>query len=261
VKDGPTSQGRRSSSPAVEQATQILFCLAGSAAPQMSLADICSQVGVSGSKAFGILEALSNAGLVRRGERGKGYALGTGLVALSRKVLDDLVPSQLAEPVLEDLTQETGSTSVLGLITGESAYVAAKKEAEGTIRVVMRVGHILPLTYGAHGKAVVAVLPEAQQDGILKDEDVYFYGNPGKLNRTRLQKELALAAKNGFACDFGEAAEGVNVVAAPVFGSGGTPVGFVEIFVLASPERAVQLGPVVARAGKALSRRLGAPMD
>jgi DNA-binding IclR family transcriptional regulator len=259
MKHPETDSPRRYSSPAVEQATQILFCLAASPAPQMGLTDICARVGVSGSKAFGILEALKDAGLVRRGEKGKGYALGTGLVALSRKVLDDLIPSRLAEPVLEELTRKTGSTSVHGLITGGSVYISVKREAEGPVNVGMRLGHVLPLTYGAHGKALFAFFPKEEQDRILQGKELLFHGRD-KLDRERLKAELAQCVKEGFACDLGESTKGVNVVAAPVLGPAQVPIGFVEIFVLASAEAAIEFGPTVSRAAKALSRQLGAEL-
>jgi DNA-binding IclR family transcriptional regulator len=227
----------------------------------MSLTGICSHVGVSGSKAFAILEALQESGLVKRGKNGKGYALGPGLVTLSRKVLDDMTPSQLAGPVLETLTRESGSTSIFGLITGETVYIAAKHESEGDIRIVMRIGHILPLTYGAHGKAIVAFFPEKEQDLVLKERDLYFHGNPGKLDRARLREELARCRRLGFACDFGESAQGVNVIAAPVLGPAGVPIGFVEVFSLASAKAANRFGPLVARAGKTLSQQMGSRVD
>jgi DNA-binding IclR family transcriptional regulator len=245
----------------VKQAGDILFCLAGNHADKMSLVEICAHVGVSGSKAFGILEALQGTGLVKRGRDGKGYALGPGLVTLSRKVLDDLTPARLAEPVLEELTTTTGSTSVLGLLTGDTVYVAAKRESVGDIRTVARVGHIMPLTYGAHGKVIAAFLTKDEQERILKEEDLYFHGNPGKLDRARLAEELAECRLKGFACDFGESAQGVNVVAAPVMSSASRPIGFVEVFILASPEVAAEFGPLVARAGKVLSRQLGAEIE
>jgi DNA-binding IclR family transcriptional regulator len=251
--------GKRYSSPAVEQSSRILFCLAGHPSPQMSLTEICRQVRVSQSKAFGILEALQKTRLIIRGKDGKGYALGPGLITLSRKVLDDLIPSRVIEPVLEALTKETGSTSVYGSISGKNIYIMAVKEAEGTVSVVVRVGRTLPLTYGAHGKAIVALLPQKEQHRILKNADLYFHIHPGKLNRDRLQKELAQCLREGFAYDFSETAQGVNVVTAPVLGPSGVPIGFIEIFVLASAKTARRFGPTVAQAAKVLSLKLGTP--
>ena len=235
-----------------------MYCLAAGNAEQMRLADICSKVGVSPSKAHGVLQALMNTGLVRRGVNGKGYALGPGLITLSRKVLNDMVPARLAEPVLNRLTLETGCTSVLGLINGGTVFVAAKKEPDDNIRVVMRVGHPLPLSYGAHGKAIFAFLDEARRGRLLREEALYFHGYPGALDRARLLAELADCRRQGFACDVGESAPGVNVVAAPVLGADGVPIGFVEIFVLASAEAARRYGPEVARSARRLSQLMGA---
>lgn len=249
---------RQYSSPAVQQAGHILFCLANSPSTQMSLADICVEVGVSGSKAFGILKALQALGLAKRGKEGRGYALGPGLLTLARKVLDDLAPSQLAEPILDRLARQTGGTTALGLITGDTVYIAAKRESVNEIRVVARIGQVRPVTYGAHGKAIIAFLPHDERERALKEGALFFHGHPGRLDRGKLRTELDECRRLGFACDFGEAAPGINVLASPVMGPGQTVIGFVETFVLAPAETAIGFGPIVARAGQELSRQLGA---
>lgn len=255
------SSTRKYSPPAVRQAGRILFYLAGSPAPQMSLGDISAYAGVSGSKAFGILKALEESGIVKRGREGKGYALAPGLITLARKVLNDLTPSRLAEPILDRLAKETGGTTVLGLITGDTVFIAAKRESVNEIRVVARIGQVRPLSYGAHGKAIVAFLADDERERLLRGGTLYFYGNPGRLDRTRLRIELGECRRKGFAHDLGEAAPGINVLAAPVIGVGRAPIGFLETFVLAPRDAAVGFGPAVARAAQELSRQLGAQME
>jgi DNA-binding IclR family transcriptional regulator len=247
--------------PAVEQASRILFCLARAGASHLSLTEICAQVGIHKSKAFSILETLQRFGLVQRNTEGKGYALGPGLVSLSRKVLDDLSPPRLAQPILEDLAEKAGSTAILGLIVDRNIFVAAKHEGEGNIGVTMRIGNRLPLAYGAHGKAIAAFLPGKERDSLLQGGDLHFHGDPAKLDRLRLQRELAQCRRKGFAEDLGELNRGLNVVAAPVLGPNRAPIGFVEILVLFSAKAAHRLGPLVAEAGKTLSRQLGAEVD
>jgi len=247
--------------PAVEQASRVLFCLASAGASHMSLTKICAQVGIHKSKAFSILETLQRFGLVQRNTEGRGYALGPGLVSLSRKVLDDLSPPRLAQPILEELAGKAGSTAVLGLIVDRNVFVAAKHEGEGNIGVTMRMGHRFPLTYGAHGKAIVAFLSAKERDTLLRGPDLFFHGDPARLDRPRLQKELTQCRRKGFAEDLGELNRGLNVVAAPVLGPKRAPIGFVEIFVLFSAKTAHRFGPMVAEAGKTLSRQLGAEVD
>jgi len=247
--------------PAVEHASRVLFCLAGAGSSHMSLIEICAQVGIHKSKAFSILETLQRFGLVQRNIDGRGYSLGPGLVSLSRKVLDDLSTPRLAQPILEELARKAGSTAVLGLIADRNVFVAAKHEGEGNIGVTMRIGHRLPLTYGAHGKAIMAFLPGKERDHLLQDNDLYFHGDPARLDRARLEKELAQCRREGFAEDLGKVNRGLNVVAAPVLGPNRAPIGFIEIFVLFSAKAAHRFGPLVAEAGKTLSRQLGAEVD
>jgi DNA-binding IclR family transcriptional regulator len=255
------NKNERYVSPAVEQASRILFCLAGAQSTYMSLIEICARVGIHKSKAFTILETLQRFGLVRKNTDAKGYALGPGLISLSRKVLDDLSAPRLAEPILEDLAIKTNSTAVLGLIADKKVFVAAKHEGEGNIGVTIRTGHRLPLTYGAHGKAIVAFLSEEERESLLKEKNLYFYGNPSKLDRKRLDREIARCQREGYAEDLSEVNQGLNVVAAPVIGPSGTLIGFIEIFLLFSPEIAHQWGPLVAEAGRKVSRELGAVVE
>lgn len=258
LKNKTKVNSERYVSPAVEQASRILFCLAGARSTYMSLIEICAGVGIHKSKAFTILETFQRFGLVRKNEEGKGYALGPGLISLSRKVLDDLSAPRLAEPILWELAQKTKSTAVLGLIADKEVFVAAKHEGEGNIGVTVRIGHRLPLTYGAHGKAIAAFLTEDERTRLLMDNNLYFYGNPAKVDRKRLNEELTRCRREGFAEDLSEVNPGLNVVAAPVIGPRDAVIGFIEIFLLFSPQTAHECGPLVAEAGKRLSQELGA---
>lgn len=253
-----TNKSNRYASPAVVQAAQILFSLASSDSSRMSITEISRDVGISASKAHNILEALQISGLVKRGTGGKGYALGTGILTLSRKVIDDLVPARLAEPLLEELTKETRCTSVFGMISGNRVYVAANREAGDNLRVVMRTGHTLPISFGAHGKAIAAFVPPAEYKDLMKQPDLFFHGEPDRLDRPRLEREIAQCRKDGFSLDCGDVARGITVVAAPVSGVNNTPVGFIEIFVLASVETARGFGPAVVRIANNLSEQMGA---
>lgn len=258
MEDKEKRAGERYMVPAVEQASRVLFSLAGIGSSHMSLTEICAQVGIHKSKAFSILHTLQKFGLVQRNIDGKGYSLGPGLITLSRRVLDNLSAPRLAEPILKELAIKTGGTAMLGLIADRDVFVAAKQEGEFDIGVTIRIGHHFPLTYGSHGKAIAALLSQNELDRLLQDDNLYFHGNPERLDRARLQEELAQCRRDGFAVDLGEMKSGVNTVAAPVIGPGGTPIGYIVVIGLFSVEAAQQFGPFVAEAGKMLSRQMGA---
>lgn len=247
--------------PAVEQAARLLFCLAGNSSAQMSLPDICAQVGIHKSKAYSILQTLQKFGLVQRFSDRKGYALGPGLITLSRKVLDDFNAPRLAEPLLEELAVKFGGTATLGLIADRIVFVVAKNEGGADIGVTIRIGHRFPLTYGSHGKAIAASLPDRELELLLKESKLYFHGSAEKLDRDRLAVELGRCRSEGFALDLGDMKPGLNSVAAAVFGPGETPIGYIALIGLFSNEVARESGPEVAAAARTLSRQLGARTD
>ena len=95
--------------PAVDQASQILFCLANHDSTHMSLNDICNKVGIHKSKAYSILCTFQKHGIIQRNIDGKGYALGLSLISLSRKVLDNFNIPKLAEPLpAYKITEDAG---------------------------------------------------------------------------------------------------------------------------------------------------------
>ncbi len=247
--------------PAVEQAARLLFCLAETESSRMSLTEICAKVGIHKSKGFSILHTLRRFGLVQRDLEGKKYSLGPGLMTLSRKVLDNFNLPRLAEPVLESLSRDVGSTATLGIISDTSVFVVAKHEVEGDVGITVRVGHRFPLTYGSQGKAIAAFLPPDELDRLLEQDYLYFHGKPERFDRTRLEEELERCRREGYAVDLGEVRAGLNAVAAPVFGLNGVPFGYIMVIGVFSAEAAREYGPRVAEAGRALSRQLGAKID
>ncbi len=260
TKENKQQHDERYIVPAVEQALRVMFQMAETGASHMSLPEICAQVGIHKSKAFSILHTLQKFGVVQRNIGGKGYSLGPGLITLSRKVLDNASVIRIAEPFLKELSEKAGGTATLGLIAENSVFVVAKHEVERDVGVTIRVGHRFPLTMGSNGKAIAAFLPPNELNALLSQKKLYFHGKPEKLDRARLQEELAHARRDGFAIDLGEIKPGLYTIAAPVLGIGEIPIGYIAVIGLFSAKVTRQLGPSVAEAARVLSRQLGARM-
>jgi DNA-binding IclR family transcriptional regulator len=252
------TNGDRYIVPSVEQASRVLFYLSEAESSYVSLTEICAKVGIHKSKAFSILQTLQKPGLVQRNTEGRGYALGPGLIGLSRRFLDNLSAPKLAEPLLEALAKQSGATAALGLISDKNVFVAAKHEGGRPMGITMRVGHRFPLTYGSHGKAIAAFLSKEDLQGLLGDEKLYFHGDPTHFDAEKLESEMKRCREVWYAEDFEEMVPGLNSVSAPVLGPNDRPVGYVVAIGLPSVDAAKQAGPLVAEAGKTLSRMLGA---
>ena len=247
--------------PATAQAVRILLCLSEADSSHLSLNDICSRVGLHRSRAYSHLCTLQEFGFIQRNIGGKGYSLGAGLIALSRKVLDNLNTPRLAKPLLADLAKKSDCTAALALILDDHLSILARHEGINDLGITMRLGFKLHLTHGAEGKAIAAFMPEEELHDLLKRKNIYFYGMHKKPNKAHLLKELEECRRHWYALSLGEYTPGVNSVAAPVLGPTGKIIGCITVIGIVSPDRTRQLAPQVADAGRELSRLLGAILD
>ncbi|MBW2115021.1 MAG: helix-turn-helix domain-containing protein, partial [Deltaproteobacteria bacterium] len=216
MKKKEGNSGYRPFVPAVEQASRVLICLGRSPKFKMTLTEICNQVGIHKSKGYSILNTLKQFGLVEKDPQTKTYSLGVGLVFLARNVLDNLDLRDIVEPYLESLANETFSTALFGLISAEQVFIIAKHEVDHNVGVTIRLGHRFHITSGAHGKAIVAFMPDEKREKILKRDKLYFYGDASAMDTKRLRKELLECRRSGFAQDKGGLQPGINAVSAPV---------------------------------------------
>ncbi len=100
---------------------------------------------------------------------------------MSSKILSNMDFREAVAPILQELARETNSTAFLGLVSDNHVFVVAKDEGTQDIGVTIRLGHRFPLAWGAHGKAIMAFLPDIEREKVLSDAKLYFHGNRGKL--------------------------------------------------------------------------------
>ena len=245
--------------PAVEQASRVLLCLGESPNFKMRLTEICNQVEIHKSKGHSILNTLKQFGFVEKDPQTKTYSLGPALIFLSRHVLDNLHYPEIVAPFLDDLAKETNGTALFGLIYGEHLLVVGKSEGNQNIGFTIRLGHKFHITLGAHGKAIVAFMPEADREKILTKKRVYFHGfDRSRLNMKRLREELDGCRQLGYAQDVGEITPGVSFVSAPVFGVQEKIIGCI-ILIGTFPESLIEkYGPKTVEVAREVSYKLGA---
>ena len=242
--------------PAVEQASRILLTLAQEHSGKMTLTEVCALAGIHKSKGYSILNTLQRFAFVQRSADSKTYSLGPGLLFLASKVLDHLDIREAVGPVLLRLSVETNSTAFLGLISDRNLIVVAKDEGIQDIGVTMRLGHRFPLAWGAHGKAILAFLPEAQRQELIEGSKLYVHGSPSKFDPDRLELEITECREMGYAMDLGDMKLGVHAVASPVFGPGGRLIGALAVLGTFPREMAGKHGAQVAGAAQAFSESI-----
>ena len=119
-----------------------------------SASDIARELDLTVSTAHRLAGALTVHGLLRRDP--------SGLYRLGRRFLASGI-SGIAQPVLEQLTQDTGESTQLWVLRGEERLCVASVVTDAELRVVMDVGTRLPLADG--GSAVYALQGDVRPEG------------------------------------------------------------------------------------------------
>ena len=236
--------------PAVDQSVRLLFALANIIGGEASLTELSKQVGISKSKGLAILNTLRNAGLVTRSERTKNYRLGPNLLVLTRALTNSTDLAQAVTPYLEELAAETNASCHLGIVSGETMFVVARRHAPGGTYIAIDVGHRYPLTWGAHGRAYLATLPADEFERRLGQSSIIQAGETDRdgIDRETLRMQVDDARKTGYGMNLGTTWSGLNAVSAaltidaPEFAGGRLPVGFLVSVGSFSADRAQEIG-------------------
>lgn len=185
---------------------------------------------------YRLLDTLTAEGFVTRDPETRRYRLGLAMLELGVRAAQGLEVRRLAGPPLRALSEDTGETACLAVRDRDDLVVVEVVEPpDRFVQVNYRVGFRHPLGTSAHGKALLAFLPDGARDPALQP-----------------------VRQRGVAYTRDELEQGASGVAAPVFDHTGKAVAAVGIVAptarLPEPE-AVALR--VLRSAREISEKLG----
>ncbi|MBC9208336.1 helix-turn-helix domain-containing protein [Roseomonas aerophila] len=203
--------------PAVTRAVAILRLLSRSEAP-LGVHAIARPLGMVPSTCLHILRALVAEELLSVDSATKRYALASGVVALARGMLRNDPFANLAQPVLDRLAAEYGTTAIGVEATGLDHIVALAIARPGhALRLQVDVGSRYPALISATGRCIAAF-----GDHSWKEMERRFHTlrweNPPSLQQWR--DDVQATRESGYAVDEGRYITGVTVIAAPVMPRG-----------------------------------------
>lgn len=127
-------------------------------------------------------------------------------------------------PLMVELSELTGETVNLAILSGKRALFVAQVESTNMMRMVAPLGSQSPLHVSGAGKALLAGLSVRERDSIL-DQLEYPQLTPHSLDSAHaLAAELDAVIARGCAYDREEHVAGMQCVAAPVFNEIGQPL-------------------------------------
>lgn len=222
--------------------------------PGQTLGELSRRSGVPLSTASRLVGLLVERGLVRRDGNGNQVVVGPALERMALRSMQRWHDFGGFQDRVDRLAERTGESVSLGLLTFDRIVLVARREAPQDLRLVVRVGDVVPPLRSAMGKVILAHLPAARQDALLRADDGAGATAPPP------PAELHALTVKGFADDEGVFAVGLRCVAVPFFAAGGEPVGGISV---AGPSarftssRARAAVPAMLEESSAISEELG----
>jgi DNA-binding IclR family transcriptional regulator len=182
----------------------------------IGLADLSKLVGLHNSTTFHLAKTMVSLGYIRQEKESKRYRIGRPLFALAASALDEIEMVNVAMPVLEDLSRETGESSHFAVRMGDAVVVIARTSGPGAFQLTDRVGVVRPAHCTALGKVILASLRQDQLERFLERVELQPSTDKSITETSRLLREIAEIRRTGVAFDDGEFNAEVRCVAVPV---------------------------------------------
>jgi DNA-binding IclR family transcriptional regulator len=219
----------------------VLSLIVDAQGPQRP-AEIARSLGLERSAVYRLLRELESSSFVTREAHTGRYAIGSGLVALSARVVRRIDLRGMARPIMEELGQATSETISLHVRQGHSRH---------TVSRVVEIGETLPLEIGPSGKTILAFIEPAEMAAIVEAQD--------DEDRASMYEVLEQIRKDGYFAIIGDRLPGVGGLSAPFFNADGI-VGALTISGPSSRwnhEAQIAAAPQIVAASVELSKALG----
>lgn len=261
AQEPPPATARRQRDP-LTKALHALDLLVDQPDGTFGVRELAQRLGTAPSTTHRILGMLSDAGMVDRDDDGR-YSVGFELQRLAWRVNARFPAPAIAQPILEQLTAETGETSALGFfdpVHNQLTFVAAE-HTQHRLRYMEDPFQSLPIHAGASGLSILAFLAPELRDEIIRSSPLHAFTERTITAPGDLDAELAAIRARGYAISHGQRAEGAVGIGAPIWNSNGSVLGNVMVTIPEQrfePEAEEAISQAVLRAAEELSRLMNA---
>jgi DNA-binding IclR family transcriptional regulator len=201
---------------AIDRIVSILDCFTQSH-PQLGVREISRKIGLPTSTTGRILLDMKESGLLSQNMDTQMYQLGGRLLSWAGVYTATLDVRSIAMPAMHKLHQDTNETISLYILEGNQRLCVERLESTNNVRIVARIGRLLPLYAGSAGKVFLAYLPDESRDRILDETEFTPFTPNTIINRNNLLEEINKIRETGYALSHGEWLQEASGIAAPIF--------------------------------------------
>jgi IclR family transcriptional regulator, pca regulon regulatory protein len=190
--------------------------------PSLTLSEVAERTGLTRAAARRFLLTLQELGYV--GSTGRQFSLRPRVLALGYAYLSSFSVAQIAQPHLEDLTEELHESCSVSVLDGDDLVYVARASANRIMTIALTVGTRLPPYPTSMGRVLLAHLPAAELDAYLSRAELRKLTERTVVDPAELRAILATVRSQGWAAVDQELEAGVRSIAVPIQDSSGKVV-------------------------------------
>jgi DNA-binding IclR family transcriptional regulator len=222
------TEPRTQSVPALERGLLILEHLAQSRRG-VTLSQLTSKLQLPRSTGHALLLTYQRCGYVQRDTETGRYRLGLRLQTVANMALSGHTLRSHCSTILHKLMQDTAATVHLAVMEEGEVILIDRIEPAGTVKLATWVGKRLGLHCTALGKALIADLPPAVLDDLIRKQGLIRYNENTIVSARKLRGACDQIRQLGYAIDDEEEEIGVRCIGAPVHNSKGEVIAAISI--------------------------------
>ena len=226
----------------------------------LTVRELAAEVDVSKSAAQRMLSSLVDTGLAVQDPGSRRYGLGPLTLVLGTAYQRRIDLRALAAGQMAALRDLTGETVGLSVMVGEELLHIDQVESRSELRRTFEIGKPLPLWAGAPSRVLLADLPDAEVDRIVRAHRPSAVVPASPPSADDLIASVKECRRRGYGVAFEETIPGVNTVAAPVRRQDGSTAATISITGPANRvdrDRIAAMVPDLLAATREVSRLLG----
>lgn len=248
----------------VSNALDILEAFTGDDA-ELGVTELGKRLDLHKNNVFRLLATLELSGYIEQNRITENYRLGLKPLELGKAFQRHCGLTSQSKEVLKSLVAVCNETASIGVFRGGKVIYIDVEETTKSVRVISRLGAVLPAYCTSIGKVLLAFKSMEEITNFLQEASFKQYTNKTVDDREVLMHQLAQIRRRGYSIDNEEYEESVKCVAVPVRDYSRNVVAGLSITGPAHrlPDTRIEdeLLPLILDAGVELSRKLGYNVD
>jgi IclR family KDG regulon transcriptional repressor len=226
---------------------------------ELGVTELSKRLKLHKNNVFRLLATLEARGYIEQNKATENYRLGIRCLRIGQRFVNQMGLLRQARPVMQQIAKSSRETAFIAVMRNATVVPLDGVETEQPVRLVSRIGDLLPLHCTAAGKLHLAFGDEELRASL--PEALQRYTERTLTDTSALLQQLKKVAENGYAVDFGEHIEDVRSVAVPVRDYTRVVVGSLSLsgpaYRLSQERIEKEIVPLMLKAGRDLSTRLG----